>query len=199
MHHEPGLDALEILALLHAFEAQLLQLAAEGGVGDGNVGVHLDDVAVILLGQGLGTLHQLSQSLGVLQIAHGTPADVEHGHGEHGHLADQHADGALDAAVVTTDSHGLKAPCGFLLAPQMALAEMALGMGLDKCLVFFTGGFCNQFVHIYFSISVVVIVSYHTSYHIRGEMATADTAQQVRGEKSPSVDFWMENAYTIIE
>ena len=60
-----GLDGLKILAALLAPEAERAHHFRERRVGGGDVGVDLDDVGLLLLGEGLRTLEQLCKGLPV--------------------------------------------------------------------------------------------------------------------------------------
>ena len=175
----PGLDGLEVLAALLVFKAEALEHVGEGGVGRGDVGVNFDNVGMILLGQRLGAGQQLGEGLPVVEIAHGAAAAVHQRAPHKGHLADHHRQGTLDFPVSSPDGDGLPDPHGLLLAPEVALGEIPLGMGLDKGFIFPQGLLGNQFVH---GIRLQIVVM----YRYRGVGVAISRPETAAGPNNPN-------------
>ena len=146
--HEFGLNAFKILAGLHHPEAERLHHFRKPGILAGHIGINLNDIAMVLLCQRFRALQKLGKSRPVVEIAHRTPAGVQHTRPKQGHFTNQKGHGTFDFTVCAPDGHRPPDPGGFLLPPEGGLGEMSLGMPRKKGLIFSKGFLCNQFVHI---------------------------------------------------
>ena len=151
------LDCLEVFAALFGAEAEALEHGRKGGVARRNVGVDLDDVGFVFLCQRLRAVQKLRKCLAVVKVAHRTAAAIHESSANTGDLARHDGKASADSAVFAAHGDGVPLPHGLLLAPEIALGEVSLGVGLDKGFVFRKRFFGNEFVHAVRSTSIYCI------------------------------------------
>ena len=112
---------------------------------------------MILLCQHASALDELLHGCAVMRIANRTAAAVHESSADTGDLARHDGKASADSAVFAAHGDGVPLPHGLLLAPEIALGEVSLGVGLDKGFVFRKRFFGNEFVHAVRSTSIYCI------------------------------------------
>jgi hypothetical protein len=130
--HILRLDGFKILATLFEFEAVIREELFEIRIGGGYIGVHFQAICPALLGKGFAPVQQVVEGVLIVQIADGTTAGVHQTLAKGRHFADEHAHSALDFAILPAGKKAFPLPHRLLLAPEIALGKVALGMGLEE-------------------------------------------------------------------